>query len=90
MASPLAERTKRDFECVDFVFYRRVGNGSSAGANGGIGRDEESMKRREGEDKGRGTRTRRCALGEEQWSDRANSTREIVLLSRTNPAFRTS
>lgn len=41
---------------------RRVGNGSSAGANGGIGRDEKSMKRREGEDKGRRTRTRRCAL----------------------------
>lgn len=53
-----------------------------------IGRDEKSMKRRVGEDKGERTRTEMC-ISEEQWSDRASSTgerereRKIVLLSRT-------
>lgn len=59
-----------------------------------IGRDEKSMKRRVGEDKGGRTRTEMC-ISEEQWSDRASSTRErekdrFIIANGFNPAFRTS
>lgn len=63
-----------------------------------IGRDEKSMKRRVGEDKGGRTRTEMC-ISEEQWSDRASSTGErererekdrFIIANGFNPAFRTS
>lgn len=61
-----------------------------------IGRDEKSMKRRVGEDKGGRTRTEMC-ISEEQWSDRASSTGErerekdrFIIANGFNPAFRMS
>lgn len=81
VTSPLAERTNR-FRVCRLCFLSVGEEGVETGQVRGkrkravaIGRDEKSMKRRVGEDKGGRTRTEMC-ISEEQWSDRASSTGE--------------